>query len=59
MQFLGSNIFLRYVLNDEPIKARACKQLFIDIAQTKVKAWTSDLVVAEVVFVLSNKDLQF
>lgn len=55
MRFLDANIFLRHLTQDDPVKAQACLALFRAIGQGTVKAWTSDLVVAEVVFVLGSK----
>lgn len=55
MRFLDTNILLRYLLNDDEKKAQACLQLFSQIAKNELQVWTSDLVIAEVVFVLSNK----
>jgi len=55
MRFLDANIFLRHLTQDDPVKAQACLQLFRAIGQGSSPAWTSDLVVAEVVFVLSSK----
>ena len=55
MRFLDTNILLRHLTRDDPKKAEACTRLFQDIETGKLSAWTSDLVVAEVVFVLSSK----
>src|SRR2546430_12152133 len=52
--FLDANIFIRYLRNDDPIKSLACKALFERIEHGAEEAWTSDLVISEVVFVLSN-----
>lgn len=54
-RFLDTNIFLRYLLDDDEVKAPACRALFESVEERLVAAWTSDLVVAEVVYVLSNK----
>jgi predicted nucleic acid-binding protein len=54
-RFLDANIFLRHLRNDDPVRSPACKALFDQIEQGTLEAWTSDLVVSEVVFVLSNK----
>src|SRR5438105_4123054 len=53
-RFLDANIFLRYLLNDDPVRSPACKSLFAAIEQATIEAWTSELVVSEVVFVLAN-----
>lgn len=55
MRFLDTNIFLRHLTNDDPVRSPACFALIQAIEQDRLEAWTSDLVIAEVVFVLSNK----
>src|SRR5947208_3318085 len=54
-RFLDSNILLRHLLNDDLTKAARCLTLFKAIEEGKVTVWTSPLVIAEVVFVLSNQ----
>src|SRR4051812_47072487 len=53
--FLDTNIFLRYLRNDHPQWSPACRQLFTEIEEGKVSAWTTDLAIAEVVFLLESK----
>ncbi len=53
-RFLDTNIVLRHLLNDDPVKSPACLALIRGIEQGKLLAWTSHLVIAELVFVLSN-----
>ncbi|MCL4509089.1 MAG: type II toxin-antitoxin system VapC family toxin [Chloroflexi bacterium] len=53
--FLDTNIFLRHLLNDDPSKSAACFCLIAAIEEGKQFGWTTDLVLAEVVFVLSNE----
>jgi predicted nucleic acid-binding protein len=53
-RFLDTNVFLRHLRNDDPVRSPACKALFEAIEQGQLDAWTSDLVISEVVFVLSN-----
>jgi predicted nucleic acid-binding protein len=53
-RFLDANIFLRHLLNDHPTRSAACLALVKAIEQGKVAAWTSDLVISEVVFVLGS-----
>jgi predicted nucleic acid-binding protein len=55
--FLDTNIFIRHLSNDNPQQSPACFRLIQDIEQGKVKAWTSDLVIAEAVFVLASTKL--
>jgi predicted nucleic acid-binding protein len=52
--FLDSNIFLRHLLNDDPVRSSACRELFRTIERHEFFAWTSSLVISEVVFILSN-----
>jgi predicted nucleic acid-binding protein len=54
MRFIDSNIFLRHLTQDVPAMAVECTALLREIEQGKVQAWTNDLVVAEVVFVLGS-----
>ncbi len=53
--FLDSNILVRHLTNDDPERGSACFAIIQAIEQGKLQAWTSDLVIAEVVFVLSGK----
>ena len=54
-RFLDTNIFLRHLTNDDPSRASSCLALIQSVEQGTVTAWTSELVVAELVFVLSNR----
>ncbi|OGG20042.1 hypothetical protein A3D03_03265 [Candidatus Gottesmanbacteria bacterium RIFCSPHIGHO2_02_FULL_40_13] len=53
--FLDTNIFLRALLNDHPIFSPECQKLIQRIKKGKLEAFTSDLVIAEIVFILGNK----
>jgi predicted nucleic acid-binding protein len=53
--FIDTNVFLRYLLDDDPILSPAAREVFEAIEGGSLHAWTSDLVVAELVFVLSSK----
>lgn len=55
MRFLDTNIFLRHLLNDDPRRSRACLALIEGIEKGQLTAWTTDLVIAELVFVLGSK----
>ena len=57
MRFLDTNIFIRHLVNDDPVRSPACFALMRAIEQGKITAWTSELVIAEVVFVLASKVL--
>ena len=57
MRFLDTNVFIRHLTNDNPVQSPACFALIQAIENGEITAWTSDLVVAEVVFVLSSKNI--
>lgn len=56
LPFLDSNILLRHLTNDDPDRGQACFALIRALERGELSAWTSELVIAEVVFVLSNKN---
>lgn len=53
-RFLDTNIFLRHLLNDDPVESPACFALFQALEQGREAGWTTHLVIAELVFVLAN-----
>ncbi len=53
--FLDTNILLRHILNDDPHKSDACFVLIQAIERGETTVWTSELAIAEVVFVLESK----
>jgi predicted nucleic acid-binding protein len=55
MRFLDANIILRHLAKDSPVQSPACFRLIQDIEQGRLTVWTSELVISEVVFVLSSK----
>ncbi len=57
MEFLDTNIFLRYLTRDDPVKAKRCYELFQRIKRKEIVATTSESVLAEVVYVLSSRTL--
>lgn len=57
MQFIDTNIFIRYITRDDPAKAEACFDLFKQIETNEATATTSESVIAEVAFVLSSRRL--
>jgi len=52
--FLDTNIFLRHLLNDVSAQSHAAYRLIASIEAGSVVAWTSPLVIAEIIFVLEN-----
>jgi predicted nucleic acid-binding protein len=57
MQFVDTNIFIRFLTKDDPEKAAACRRLFEQAKLNQVSLATSEAIIAEVVFVLSSKRL--
>lgn len=54
MRFIDTNIFLRFMLEDEPEKQAACAELFRRIAEGEEVATTSETVLAEVIYVTTS-----
>jgi len=54
MRFVDTNIFLRFLTNDDPVRADACEELFTRAVTGKEKLFTSELVIAEIVWVLES-----
>ncbi len=52
--FVDINIFLRHLLDDVPTQSAAARGVFTAIEQRSILAWTSPLVIAEIIFVLDN-----
>lgn len=57
MYFIDTNIFIRYMTRDDPQKAEACRHLLERAKRNEVELFTSETVIAEIVFVLSSKRL--
>lgn len=53
--FVDTNVFLRHVLQDHPDLSPRAQEIMRAIERGEIDAWTSDLVIAEIVFVLSGK----
>jgi predicted nucleic-acid-binding protein len=64
MRFLDTNVFIRYLTNDDSEKADACEKLFKKAVDREETFFTTDMVIAEIVWVLdsfynlSEKDVQ-
>jgi len=52
--FLDANVILRYLLRDDEIKAQHCLQLLEKAERREIALRTTDLVVAELVWVLES-----
>jgi predicted nucleic acid-binding protein len=59
MQFVDANIFLRHLTNDDPVKAQACYALFQKVQRGEIVITTSESILAEVVYVLTSKNLSY
>ncbi len=54
MFFVDTNVFLRFLTADDQSKAMRCKQLFNKAQKGEIALFTSDLVVAELVWILQS-----
>src|SRR2546429_9238637 len=59
MTFIDTNIFIRYMANDDKEKASSCFELFQRVKRNEEEVTTSESVLAEVTFVLSSKKLAY
>ena len=57
IQFVDTNIFLRYLTRDDPDKAEACFQLLEKARKNEISLTTSESVIAEIVFILASPRL--
>ena len=57
MQFVDTNVFIRFLTGDDPVKAQRCKELFERANRGEVALTTSESIIAEIVFILSSKRL--
>jgi predicted nucleic acid-binding protein len=56
MYFVDTNVFLRYLTNDDdPIKGERCRELLKKADAKQVELATHDAIVAEIVYVLESK----
>jgi len=55
VQFLDTNIFLRILTADDPIRTARCQLLFEQIERGEVAATTSEAIVTEIAYVLGSK----
>jgi predicted nucleic acid-binding protein len=53
--FVDTNILLRHLLNDDPLLSAVAQDIVRGVEHGDIVAWTSELVIAELVFVLSGK----
>ncbi len=55
VQFLDTNIFLRYLAGDDPDKGRRAYELLQRVETGEIAVTTTEAVILEIVFVLSSK----
>ena len=54
MRFVDTNIFLRFLVNDIPRQADACETIFRKAVAGEEALYTTDMVIAEIVWVLES-----
>lgn len=54
MDLVDTNIFLRFLLADNPSQSLRCKKLFESAQKGKVELMTSEIVIAEIAWVLHS-----
>lgn len=54
MRFLDTNIFIRFMTDDVPEKADACEEIFKKAVEKKETLFTTDMVIAEIVWVMES-----
>jgi len=52
--FVDTNVFLRFLTNDDPVKAKRAETLFRDAVRGKIALTTSLLAIAEIVWTLES-----
>ncbi len=57
MEFVDTNVFLRYLTQDHPAAAQKCFELFQRLKRIEIRLATSESVLAEVVYVLASPRL--
>lgn len=55
MKFVDTNVFARYLTEDDPAKAAASQEFFVRVERGEEAACTSEAVIAEIVFVTSSR----
>ncbi|KPJ55635.1 MAG: hypothetical protein AMJ42_06505 [Deltaproteobacteria bacterium DG_8] len=54
MRFVDTNVFIRFLTNDVPQKAYACEKIFKRAIEKKESLFTTELVIAEIIWVLES-----
>jgi predicted nucleic acid-binding protein len=55
VRYVDTNIFIRYLTRDDPVKSAACFAFFKDVRDDKIEATTCEAVISEVVYVLASR----
>jgi len=55
VRFVDANIFLRYLVDSDPGKAQACRDLFKRVGAGDEVVGTSEVIIAEVAYVLRSR----
>ncbi|HYI16795.1 MAG TPA: PIN domain-containing protein [Thermomicrobiales bacterium] len=55
--FIDANVLIRHIAADHPVHSPAAKQLIAEIEAGQLAVWTTDLIIAEVVWVLTSRSL--
>lgn len=55
MRLLDTNLLIRYLTNDVPIRAQAVARLLAAVKAGTEQLYTTEVVIAEVTFILSSK----
>lgn len=58
MRFIDANVFLRFLTNDDPDRGQRCFELMKRLEQGEEEAFTSDVILAEVIYVLTRSRYQ-
>ncbi len=52
--FVDTNIFLRYLIGDDPVRYNKCRDIFKKAIDGKISLLTSDMVIAELIWTLRS-----
>ena len=55
MRFRDANVFLRHITGDDPVKAAACRTLFLRLERGEDESTICEAIITEVVYVLAAR----
>jgi predicted nucleic-acid-binding protein len=55
VRIVDTNIFLRAIVEEDPVRTRQCQALFRRLSMNEEEAHTTEVIVAEVAYVLQSK----